>query len=217
MAVGFPTKVTYANGDVYSASDVNDSNGTLNLLNPTAKGSIVSASAANTPSRLAVGADGETLIADSTAATGLKWAKSANFVGCSVYNSTAPTIANNTSTLLTFDTENFDTNSFHSTSSNTGRMTIPTGLGGYYLVNFSMRWDPNATGDRTYKVRKNGSTDLVTISGPTTNFQTASKPVIINLAAGDYIELFAQQASGGNLIAYNRNEEQPFQIQFLGA
>jgi hypothetical protein len=32
MAVGWPTKVTYANGDVYSASDVNDTNGTINLL-----------------------------------------------------------------------------------------------------------------------------------------------------------------------------------------
>jgi len=32
MAVGFPLKTTYANGDVYSASDVNDTNGTINLL-----------------------------------------------------------------------------------------------------------------------------------------------------------------------------------------
>jgi hypothetical protein len=32
MAVGFPTKVTYANGDVFSASDINDTNGTINLL-----------------------------------------------------------------------------------------------------------------------------------------------------------------------------------------
>jgi hypothetical protein len=73
MAVGFPTKVTYANGDVYSAGDVNDTNGTLNLLNPTAKGSLVSASAANTPSRLTVGANNLVLTADSAETTGLKW------------------------------------------------------------------------------------------------------------------------------------------------
>ena len=32
MAVGFPTKVSYANGDVFSSSDINDTNGTINLL-----------------------------------------------------------------------------------------------------------------------------------------------------------------------------------------
>jgi hypothetical protein len=31
MATGWPMKTTYADGDVYSASDVNDTNGTLNL------------------------------------------------------------------------------------------------------------------------------------------------------------------------------------------
>jgi hypothetical protein len=34
MAVGFPAKTSYVNGDVFSASDINDTNGTLNLLNP---------------------------------------------------------------------------------------------------------------------------------------------------------------------------------------
>jgi hypothetical protein len=31
MAVGLPTKVSYANGDVFSASDINDTNGTINV------------------------------------------------------------------------------------------------------------------------------------------------------------------------------------------
>jgi hypothetical protein len=40
MAVGFPTKTTYANGDVFSASDINDTNGTLNLVNPSTTGTV---------------------------------------------------------------------------------------------------------------------------------------------------------------------------------
>lgn len=39
MAVGLPLKTTYANGDVYSASDVNDTNGTINaFVNPITAG-----------------------------------------------------------------------------------------------------------------------------------------------------------------------------------
>jgi len=35
MAVGLPTKVSYANGDVFSSSDINDTNGTINLIGQT--------------------------------------------------------------------------------------------------------------------------------------------------------------------------------------
>jgi hypothetical protein len=90
MAAGWPTKVTYANGDVYSASDVNDTNGTLNYIDPTSAtnnqvltrdsaaagkvkwanspantltttGDLYYASAANTPARLGIGSTGQVL------------------------------------------------------------------------------------------------------------------------------------------------------------
>lgn len=83
MAVGFPAKGTggtlFVNGNALPASDLNDLGGTLNLLKPTAKGSIIAASAANTPSELLVGngATGtiaQTILADTTTTTGLRWA-----------------------------------------------------------------------------------------------------------------------------------------------
>ena len=50
-----------------------DSNAIQNAI-VDAKGDLISATAADTPARLAVGTNGQILTADSTAATGIKWA-----------------------------------------------------------------------------------------------------------------------------------------------
>jgi len=78
MAAGFPAKADYATGDVLTAANMNDLAGTVNLINPSAKGDLYAGSAANTYTKLTVGANNTVLTADSSTATGLKWATPAS-------------------------------------------------------------------------------------------------------------------------------------------
>jgi len=88
MAAGWPTKANYATGDVLSATNMNDLSGTVNLINPSAKGDLYAGSAANTYTKLAVGANNTVLTADSTAATGMKWATPAGGGGMTLLSTT---------------------------------------------------------------------------------------------------------------------------------
>jgi hypothetical protein len=67
---------------------MNDLSGTVNLINPTAKGDLYAGSAANTYTKLAVGANDTVLTADSTTATGLKWAAAASGGGMTLLSTT---------------------------------------------------------------------------------------------------------------------------------
>jgi len=89
MAAGYPVKVNYLTGDVLTATNLNDLAGTVNLYDPTAKGDLFPATAADAVSRLAVGANDTVLTADSTAATGMKWAAAAGGGAFTEISSTA--------------------------------------------------------------------------------------------------------------------------------
>jgi hypothetical protein len=174
-----------------------------------AKGDLVVGTGADAFSRLAVGAtNGMVLTVDSAEATGLKYATPASgstFVGCYAFiDSSGYDLANNTQTILTFSGEQFDTDGFHSTVTNTSRITIPAGKAGKYLFTAQTYFDANATGKRVLWLTFNGSrTGLSSASSANPGSAAAEVgsqlSIVVDAAVADYFELTGYQNSGGNL------------------
>jgi hypothetical protein len=185
---------------------------TTKSLNPsTTLGDIEYRSAtANTNTRLAIGSTGQVLTVTGGVPT---WASpAAGFKGVSL-NGGTQTVGWNTQTALTFGSEDFDTDSFHSTVTNTSRITIPTGLGGKYQINALVGLDTNTTGTRALSLYVNGSFVYEFNIHASATGPTGVMPVIRNLSAEDYIELYAWQTSGANRDFYKYQ----FSAYYLGA
>jgi hypothetical protein len=195
----------------------------------TAAGDIVVGTGSGTYDNLPIGTTGQVLTADTTVSPyKVKWATASStpsFVGCSVYATTHQTISNNTFTDLTWNTEIFDTDEFHSTTTNTARMTIPTGKGGYYRVTCRAYWNAaSATGRRVVSIFKNGTRwNNGGQPGDTSAGPAVTTSQIMNLVAGDYITMAVYQNSGGNMDIYRIDDpgtggyQSQFEIEYLGA
>lgn len=102
---------------------------------------------------------------------------------------------------LTFDSERVDVGAMHDTSSNTGRLTVPSGGGGFYAIGGQIEFASNSTGRRGIQIRLNGTTVIAREESANlgANDHTCTVATVYQLAAGDYVELMGLQASGGNL------------------
>jgi len=118
---------------------------------------------------------------------------------CSVNHSTNQSVPDETVTALLANTEQFDNNSMHSTSSNTSRITIQTD--GRYLIFATVRTGSNQTGHRQVQIRANG--DQVNsaynigrhdAAGDTSTVISGSRALV--LSAGDYVECTLEHNAG---------------------
>ena len=106
----------------------------------TTKGDLFVATGADAGARFGVGADNSTLVADSSQSTGLAWQIQPAVV---LRNTTDTDPTTSTWTTLSWDTENVDTDGSHSTSSNTDRITVPSGGAGLWRIGANIIFNTN--------------------------------------------------------------------------
>lgn len=117
---------------------------------------------------------------------------------CSVYGSAVQSIPNSTDTAMLANSEYFDNDAMHSTSSNTSRITAQTA--GRYLLISSVSYAASAAARVLTRFRINGTTTYSTdsraaIGGATPDQVSITRTFV--LAAGDYVETIVNQNSGG--------------------
>lgn len=126
--------------------------------------------------------------------------KATGTIACGLRNSADISISSASSTVVTFDTEDFDTDTMHSLVSNTGRITFTTA--GRYWVYFEALFNAHATGIRQARLRLNGATQISDVQLPNNGSATGMTVftgAFIDAVANDYVEALVEQNSGGAL------------------
>jgi len=106
----------------------------------------------------------------------------------------------------------------HSTSTNTSRLTIPSGKTGYWQINASLGYDGNATGIRNVRLAKNGNyVNNEQLNATATFGIIMGYTNVLYLTAGDYIEVQALQTSGSPLNVIKSADTSYFSAFYIGA
>lgn len=137
---------------------------------------------------------------------GVTWRLVSGHLGALVRKTSSQTIATGTHTQLSFDSEVRDVGGFHSTSSNTSRLTVPAGVA-RVRVRANAAFAANGVGARSLRVLKNGASlpgvpfirMINTGAGLAAAINVASG--VLDVAPGDYFEASVFQDSGGDLNA----------------
>jgi len=137
--------------------------------------------------------------------------------GCGVYNSAAESIPTGTLTPLTFDSEQYNNGSMHSTSTNPSRITAQKA--GKYLVVGNVGWAfSGANRFLSLAIRRGGSAFLAEVDQWFTNTSGVNQniSIIVSLAVNDYVELCVDQNTGGALNCAGPSSLPWFAAQWLG-
>ncbi len=110
-----------------------------------------------------------------------------------VSDNTEQVLPNETPVTLNFNTESFDIDNLHSTTTNSSRLTAP--IAGIYRVSASVGFIlSSSTTSVILELVKNGTVDLFDTQNPTEGNTTFSNATdLVKLNAGDFVQVVAEQ------------------------
>ena len=115
--------------------------------------------------------------------------------------SSLQSISNATETNIALGgTDVFDTDSIHNPASNNTRLTIPSGKGGYYLVNAACPMENlGVSGNSRLSIKRSGNVVFSGFMGDTNAVTGNTVSGIVEVIAGDYIEMAIYQNGGSTV------------------
>jgi len=112
-----------------------------------------------------------------------------------VYLNANQSISNNTLTKITFNAEYYDTDS----AFDSNKFTVPSGKAGKYFFNSSFRYDNGSAYDVSNIIYKNGVAFIKVRFKQNTAVDTIQVTGVLDLSAGDYVEIYGLQNQGGSV------------------
>ena len=109
-------------------------------------------------------------------------------------NSTGQVISSGVNTILTFNTEDWDTDNMHSTVSNTGRITCNTA--GIYIVSFNNRFSTTTTDLSCWLEKNEDGVRFGEYNVVGTTVGTGGNTVTLKLTVGDYLQVHVYHGTG---------------------
>jgi len=137
--------------------------------------------------------------------------------GCRVYNDVNESIADNTSTTLTFNAEHYDNGGLHDTVTNNSRLTAQKA--GVYAISGHVEYAANATGSRSLIIQLSAGSIIANErrAAHPTAATDISIATLYHLGVGDYVTLVVFQNSGGALnVLYQPYFSPEFAMQWIG-
>jgi len=127
-----------------------------------------------------------------------------NYPAFALRKSSNQTISTGSTTLITWDVAQIDTDSGFNNS--TDSYTIPTGKGGVYYCTLAVGW--SASSRIILSIQKNG-TDVVASDGEEgSNYAFQNLSCLLNLSAGDVLKSYYYMVSASGPIRFQNNSGQ---------